>query len=242
MENINRYYQKYYHYLRSAMHNSEYSKLFKLADSYAHSLIRNYFPSGKNYSILEIACGFGALVHSLKQRGYTDVLGIDISDEQIELARKFGVENIIQQEAIHFLETNNRKWDIIIALEFIEHLSKEEVMYFLSLCRQRINKGCRLILRTLNCISPFFGMYAFGDFTHQTFFTPSSLKQVVYRAGFTKVEAFPFRHDLRSVKGCLQEILSQMVVWIFKIVLACHSGGFRNLPIITPTFEVMATH
>jgi 2-polyprenyl-3-methyl-5-hydroxy-6-metoxy-1,4-benzoquinol methylase len=241
MDTTKQYYQHYYQHLRGDIQDIEYAKLFRLADTYARSLIDNYFPSGTTQSILEIACGFGGLIQSLRNQGYTNVLGIDISKEQKEIAEKFGIRDVLQAEAIHFLETDKRQWDIIISLEFIEHLSKEEVIEFLCLCRRRLHPGGRLILRTLNCTSPFFGMYAFGDFTHRTFFTETSLRQVLHQAGFSRVEIFPFRHNRRNIKGYIHGMFSQGVISIFQIILSCYTGKYRPSTILTPTIEAMAT-
>jgi len=45
-----------------------------------------------------LACGYGRLVYSLKAHGYTNVIGVDISEEQVAIAHKLGITEVISQD------------------------------------------------------------------------------------------------------------------------------------------------
>jgi hypothetical protein len=72
----------------------------------------------------------GNLLYFFKQRGYNIITGVDISPEQVKLAREviFQVEEV---NALEFLEANLQPFDLIITgLDLIEHFNKDAVLYF----------------------------------------------------------------------------------------------------------------
>lgn len=70
----------------------------------------------KNSMILDVGCGAGALLHSLKELGFKNLLGIDLYiKENIEY--KNGLQ--IAKKTIHEL---NGKWDLIMFHHSFEHL------------------------------------------------------------------------------------------------------------------------
>ncbi|MCX7704381.1 MAG: class I SAM-dependent methyltransferase [Planctomycetota bacterium] len=51
-----------------------------------------HLPKDKNAKILELGCGYGAFLLFLKQQGYTNLIGVDISPQQVETAHKLGLQ------------------------------------------------------------------------------------------------------------------------------------------------------
>ncbi|MBL0024752.1 MAG: class I SAM-dependent methyltransferase [Saprospiraceae bacterium] len=48
----------------------------------------------KNSNILDIGCGTGSFLFHLKKLGFYNTYGIDISQEQINVAHNYGIQNI----------------------------------------------------------------------------------------------------------------------------------------------------
>ena len=90
---------------------------------------RRYFPFlsnlPKSAAVLELGCGHGRILHYLHQKGFTNVRGIDISHEQIALAKAHGL-NAEREDVFDFFEERHEKFDAIIAIDFFEHFTKEE--------------------------------------------------------------------------------------------------------------------
>ena len=59
----------------------------RLGKAYDHYL-RGWLPESKDAAIVDLACGSGDLLRFFKQRGYTNIHGVDVSPEQVELARQ----------------------------------------------------------------------------------------------------------------------------------------------------------
>ncbi len=77
------------------------------------SYLKEWLPSQKNANIIDIACGSGRLLHFFKQRGYSKLTGVDISPEQVALGKQV-IQDIYQSNALDFLHTTTKSYDIII--------------------------------------------------------------------------------------------------------------------------------
>src|ERR1044071_2245630 len=51
---------------------------------YFRHLIHKYFPKDKNVGIVDLGCGYGALLYFLRKAGYYNLEGIDRSLEQVQ--------------------------------------------------------------------------------------------------------------------------------------------------------------
>jgi cyclopropane fatty-acyl-phospholipid synthase-like methyltransferase len=90
---------------------------------------------------------------------------------------------------LEFLARSRSRFDLVVALDLVEHLRKDEVLEFLDLCREALRARGRLVLQNPNGGSPWCGSNVHGDFTHETCFTPSSLRGLLLLAGFSDVKA-----------------------------------------------------
>ncbi len=85
----------------------------------------------KGKSILDAACGTGYGSHFIAQNGAKSVLGIDISDEAIDFAKNNYVVpelNYIKEDCLNVKQLN-KKFDLIISFETVEHLSDPELFF-----------------------------------------------------------------------------------------------------------------
>jgi len=53
--------------------------------------------------IFDLGCGSGSLLMALKMAGYTNLLGMDLSDEQVKMAHEMGVSEVVLGDAMQFL-------------------------------------------------------------------------------------------------------------------------------------------
>jgi SAM-dependent methyltransferase len=168
---------------------------------YRHYL-RGWLPQDLDAPILEVACGGGRLLHTLRSWGYRNLQGVDLSPEQIALSRQvIPPDQVHEADAIAFLEAHPTCFDLILGLDLIEHLSKDEALRFLDAARGALRSGGRLILQTPNAASPWGAEYRYGDFTHELGFTPGALQRMLALTGFDSLEARemgPMPHGFKS--------------------------------------------
>jgi 2-polyprenyl-3-methyl-5-hydroxy-6-metoxy-1,4-benzoquinol methylase len=93
-----------------------------------------HFPPSKEIRVLEIGCGYGRYLRALLDRGYANVYGIDISEEQIRFAREnMRISSVEQVDALDYLHHTEHSYDVVLLLDVMEHL---EVNYSIELLRK----------------------------------------------------------------------------------------------------------
>jgi nucleoside-diphosphate-sugar epimerase/SAM-dependent methyltransferase len=151
----------------------------------------NYVPPDKNLDILVISCGPGYFVNLLREEGYTNVLGIDSDPEKVKYAIERGL-NCRAERAFPFLMRTEEYYDMIFVEQEINHLTKDEIIDFLRLCRSRLQDGGTLIVHSLNGANPITGAEALAqNFDHFNTFTDYSLRQVISYSGFGDIRVIP---------------------------------------------------
>lgn len=202
---------------------------YKLYAKAAKKRYKDVLPQDKGASIIDIACGGGHFIYFLQQQGYSNVWGIDISQEQLDVAEKMGVNNLKKSDFVEYLSKCSVKFDMIIAIDIIEHLRKDEILSFLdTICDSLKPKG-KVLIGTLNSQSLFSGRSLYCDFTHEQGFTPDSLSQVLRVCNFKNIQVYgeePVVYDLRSF---IRFILWWMVKSVLKLYLVIESGTGRGL-------------
>ncbi len=94
---------------------------------------KSILPEDKNANILELGCGPGYFLKYLNELGYKNIQGVDISPEQLELAKKLGVSSyIVQADIFDYLKSTKQKFDMICAFHLLEHLFKNENGFLLA--------------------------------------------------------------------------------------------------------------
>ena len=156
-------------------------------------------PPDKHARILDLGCGYGEFLHFLRQQGYTETMGIDLDPQHVETARGLGLENIYCANVLEFLPPAG-DFDFISALDVLEHFSKPDVLEVLELVRKALRPGGRFLCKVPN-LAAFHTPVFFMDFTHETPFTATSLKQALELARFKDVTIYPMgpvAHGLKS--------------------------------------------
>jgi cyclopropane fatty-acyl-phospholipid synthase-like methyltransferase len=162
---------------------------------------RGWLPNSKSAVILDAACGSGQILRFFIKRDYKNVTGVDISPEQINLARNL-CPAVFCADVLEFLRTHPDKYDLITALDVAEHLTKDEILEFFESCWNALRPGGRIIIQTPNGGSAARGNIWHGDFTHEHCFTANSLGSVLALSGFKNYEVRelpPVVHGLASL-------------------------------------------
>jgi len=170
--------------------------------AYRHYL-RGWLPEPRAAEILDVACGGGRLLYFYKTLGYSRIAGVDVSAEQVALARQVAPDVAEADVLEHLAESREGRYALISGIDIIEHFHKPEVLRFLDLTHRALARGGRLVLQTPNADSPWAAGYRYGDFTHEVAFNADVLSRLMHLAGFRDVEArelgpIPFGHSAAS--------------------------------------------
>lgn len=124
---------------------------FAAAPSHARSNMASYASLFCDGPVLDIGAGRGFFVEALLRRGI-DCIGIDASPEAAEVARRLGVE-VIVQNAFDFLLGNCQFRGIFLA-HVVEHLPVSEAERLLELASRALLPGGRIVVVTPNFKDP----------------------------------------------------------------------------------------
>ncbi len=154
-----------------------------------------YFPLlghlEKTSPILELGCGHGRILNYLKQKGFTNVKGIDVSEEQIAIARKDALD-AERADVFEYLKSQSpASLDGVIAIDFVEHFTKEELLRLCEFVHTAMKPDGILLLQTVNGEGLYPRQIIYGDITHSTILSPGSMSQLLRATGF---------HDMRYVE------------------------------------------
>lgn len=188
----------------------------------------SFLPYDKNSTIIDVACGAGHFLYFLKKNNYKNIHGIDLSKEQIEYANKIGLTEVEVADLFYYLPQYPEKYDMIIANDIIEHLTKDEILKFLDTLYAALKPGGTILIGTVNAASLFGTAAVYVDFTHEQGFTPISLSQVLRVCNFENVQVHgdgPIAHDIRSfLRVCLWKITKEFL----KVYLRVEAGTGRD--------------
>jgi SAM-dependent methyltransferase len=168
-------------------------KGYKSFTAYYKANYLGQLPADRNSRILVVSCGPGYLVNMLREHGYTDVLGIDSDAAKVEHARRRGLP-CETARAFEFLEGRTAAYDVIIPEQELNHLTLDETIDFLRLCRTALRPGGKVVVYAMNGANPLVGSENLShNIDHFYNVTEYSLQQILELAGFTDVKVFALR-------------------------------------------------
>lgn len=209
-------------YVQSHLSTVELESRLKIRAPFLCKLVNNHFPTDRNARILELGCGYGALIHYVLAHGYTNIKGVDVSPEQVAGAKQLGIPGVVQGDLFETLkDMEDNSLDAVITIDVIEHLSKDELIRFTDEVFRVLNTDGRWISHQPNAASPFFGRIRYGDLTHEAAYTAESIRQLVLAIGFADIKCY---EDVPIVHGMMS-----FVRWVLWFVLR---GGLRAYLVI----------
>jgi len=150
--------------------------------------LRGWLPDDRAAPIVDVACGYGRLLRYFARRGYTNVRGVDISPEQVAIARTIAPD-VELGNVVTYLEQHRGEFALVTAMDIVEHFSKDEVLAFLDACHGALRPGGAVIIQTPNADSPWSSTTRYGDFTHEICLNAQVLKTLLGVCGFRDFEA-----------------------------------------------------
>jgi len=119
----------------------------KIASHFSLDLDQNF--SFSSLSLLDVGCGGGLLCEPFARLG-TKVTGIDASKNNIEVAKIHAQKTNLQIQYLNKMpeEMVNKKFDIILCMEIIEHVDNLEL--FIESCFKLLSKNGIIFFSTIN--------------------------------------------------------------------------------------------
>lgn len=241
MRNLrSRIYQHYVHARGESLAPSTVAGFAPRAST-LRSLIKRHLPADRTASILDLGCGHGALIYFLRQAGYHNVVGVDVSPEQVAEATRLGIEGIREGNLLETLRNlSDHSQDVVIAFDVIEHFTKDELLSFVDEVLRVLKPGGRWLIHAPNGESPFVGVIRYGDMTHEQAFTRVSLAQLLLSSGFTSVECHESGPVPVGIKSTARWVLWHGIRLFLRVWVAAETGDLGRDAIYTRNLLAVA--
>ena len=208
--------------------------------AYLNHLISRYLPQNREARILDLGCGHGAFLYFLLHAGYTRIVGVDTSPERIELAHRLGIPQAELGGVAEFLAAREESsCDVVVLMDIIEHLAPQELFDLLDSVYRVLVSGGICLTHVPNAEGLYGMRVRYGDFTHETAFTPKSASQVFRTIGFRKIEAYEDKPVIHGAKSILRRVLWDTLTLYDRLLLLAETGS--GGAILSQNFLVCAT-
>lgn len=199
--------------------DSGYSKF----DAYYRANFLPLMPDDRNADILVVSCGPGYLVKTLSDAGYKNVLGIDSFPDKIAYAEKRHLRCRVERGFEH-VANHPDAYDVIVAEQELNHLTLDESVAFLKLCRQSLRKDGLLVVYAMNGAHPVYGAENLAhNIDHFYTVTEFSLAQIMTLGGFEDVKVHPlklyvfWRNPMNYIGLAITGLIDLVVRALFKL-------------------------
>jgi 2-polyprenyl-3-methyl-5-hydroxy-6-metoxy-1,4-benzoquinol methylase len=201
---------------------------------------RECFPEDKGGKVrlLDVGIGMGEMLSCMKDWGYENYLGIDISTSTIDFCKSLNLPCELVEDSTAYLTANPDSFDVITLLDVLEHIPKKEIITFVKALRLALKPGGVLIIQVPNLQAPDGHLHRYNDITHETGFIEHSFAQVLLAAGFKKFkfagfEEFVFGTRIEHLKKMLRSLHWRTVRFWRRM------DGNLNPRILNPVFSAI---
>ncbi|MCK9538421.1 class I SAM-dependent methyltransferase [Dokdonella sp.] len=141
--------------------------------------------------VLDLGSGLGETCRVCHDAGAARVVGVNLSQGEIDFARNQVDAHFVCSDIAEFLDGCERaSFDRVFALNILEHLDKDKLARVLEGARRVLRPGGTLVAMVPNATSPYGSMTRYWDITHLNAFTPSSVRQMARLCGFAEQVEF----------------------------------------------------
>lgn len=176
-------------YLENAF-NGRFQCELKIAQ-FKHNYTR-FLPDKKELPVLDIGIGRGEMLTCMKEWGFTNYHGIDISPSIIKFCKELGLNCTLVEDSAKFLDSHKKEFSLITLLDVLEHFQKQNALELLSTVRESLREDGSVIIQVPNLQAPDGQLHRYNDFTHEIGFIEHSLRQVLSATGYNVVAIIGF--------------------------------------------------
>lgn len=157
-------------------------------DPLLKELLLRYFPNANTY--LDLGCGSGANMAMVHKLGLL-CSGITLSEEELELAKKFGECFIFNLENGLPQQVKKQTFDLVVAAHLLEHVFYPDQL--LADIRCVADQGAIIVIPNIlywkNRVKLFIGIWQYQelgimDYTHSRWYSYKTIQELMEKNGF----------------------------------------------------------
>ncbi len=148
-----------------------------------------HLPLDRDAALLDAGCGEGSFLSFLAARGYRNLAGFDLSEENVAICHDGGLGFVHRFDALEMDQLpGDPRFDRIFALDLLEHIPKERASRFVELARERLAPGGVLLVQTPNMGCVYAQYHRYNDLSHEFGLTEKTARDLFMTAGFDSDE------------------------------------------------------
>ena len=185
--------------------------------SYYSSLFAEWFPKDKSARILDVGCGMGFALSTLRHLGYLHAEGIDMDPGQVSAAKERGLNVTLASDTEAELASRAGLYDQILALDLLEHIPMQAQIPFVEHIVGALKPGGSFLCTVPNASSGIAGRWRYIDWTHHCSFTEHSLDFLLHTGGFADIQVLALG-SLKKPKLWWLPIGGSRHYWAYRLV------------------------
>lgn len=184
----------------------------------------------RDANILEIGSGSGALIAWLVDHGFSNLTGLDISQQEVDRAKERGLPLVCSDAHEYLTELADSSIDVLIAKAVFEHMPKQEGADLLKETTRVLNpKGGMVVLDVPNMDWVLSNHERYMDLTHHVGYTRESLSQML-RLYFDAVEVNGSLEPAESATSWLRvRLVKPVLVRLLRFFFRIMGEGAANI-------------
>lgn len=196
---------------------------------------KKHFPEELSALVLDVGIGRGEMLTCMKNWGYKNYLGIDISPSTVQFCKSLCLNCELVDDSQLYLLEHKEHFSVITLLDVLEHIKKEKVVAFLKALHGALKPGGVLIIQVPNSQSPDSQLHRYNDITHEVGYIEHSLTQVLTTAGFQNIYFAGFECFFDNNWRDLFKKKCRSIHWLIVRLLRTINGNI-NPSILHPVF------
>lgn len=179
--------------------------------------------------IVEIGSGSGSFLSWLKQKGFTNIVGLDISPEEVERANSRGVPLILADSHDYLSNASPGSIDLVIAKAVFEHMEKQVGADLVDLARKALSDEGILVLDVPNMDWLASNHERYMDLTHHIGYTRESMMQML-SLRFDRIDVQGTREAPTSAGSRIRiKFVKPIAIWLIRSFLRIMGEGAANV-------------
>lgn len=203
------------------------------------SSVRPHLPSNRTGRIVDLGCGYGAFLLWMRNNGFNNLRGIDLSQEQVDLARELGLD-CVEVEDLFTALSREHDVQLVTMFDVIEHLTRSEAITALTSIAGVLAPGGTVILRTPNVDAPLGSVLSYGDLTHELHLNKTSVLELFATLPFSSVQVLPVPSVGGSAVARILRVLLRPITTLSRRLQHLEQGISWNATIDTPNMLIVA--
>jgi SAM-dependent methyltransferase len=161
-----------------------FSKKFDALFPWYSTFLRPWLPADRESPMLDVPCGAGNLLYTLRKLGYTAISGVDSDSGQVAIAQRLGLPAQVGDAFAAVTACAPGTLQRIFSLDFLEHLEPANAIEFLRHAFRALSSPGALICRMPSADGPFGSHDRYNDLTHRWAVTSNAIIPVMQLGGF----------------------------------------------------------